>query len=62
MHGKFIYNRTYNSVGLNKVSQFSRCGRANSSLPMKKIKSLFQQIRKVSFSMEEYSEKYTIFV
>ena len=22
-HGKFIYNRTYNSVGLNKVSHFS---------------------------------------
>ena len=36
-HGKFIYNRTYNSVGLNKVSQFFRRGRGNSRLPMKKI-------------------------
>ena len=35
--GKFIYNKTYNSVGLNKGSQFSRCGRANSRLPIKKI-------------------------
>ena len=26
--GKFIYNRTYNPVGLNKVSHFSRRGRA----------------------------------
>ena len=26
--GKFIYNRTYNPVGLNKVSRFSRRGRA----------------------------------
>ena len=37
VHGEFIYYRTYNSVGLNKGSQFSRCGRANSRLPMKKI-------------------------
>ncbi|CAH3178191.1 unnamed protein product, partial [Porites evermanni] len=27
-HGKFIYDRTYNPVGLNKVSHFSRRGRA----------------------------------
>ena len=26
--GKFIYNRTYNPVGLNMVSHFSRRGRA----------------------------------
>ena len=46
--GKFIYNRTYNSVGLNiKVSQFSRRGRAPSRLPMKKLKSLLQKTRKV---------------
>ena len=38
--GKFIYNRTYNPVGLNKVSHFSRRGRAPSKLPMKKLKSL----------------------
>ena len=47
MHGEFIYYRTYNSVGLNKGSQFSRCGRANSRLPMKKIKSLLQKTWKV---------------
>ena len=46
--GKFIYNRTYNSVGLNiKVSQFSRRGRAPSRLPMKKLKSLLQKTQKV---------------
>ena len=46
--GKFIYNRTYNSVGLNiKVSHFSRRGRAPSRLPMKKLKSLLQKTRKV---------------
>ena len=33
--GKFIYNRTYNSVGLNKVSHFSRRGREPSGLPIK---------------------------
>ena len=37
---KFFYNRTYNPVGLNKVSHFSRRGRAPSRLPMKKLKSL----------------------
>ena len=45
--GKFIYDRTYNPVGLNKVSHFSRRGCANSRLPMKKIKSLLQKIQKV---------------
>ena len=35
------------SFWFNKVSQFSRCGRANSRLPMKKIKSLLQTTRKV---------------
>ena len=34
-------------VGLKKVSQFSRCGRANRRLPMQKIKSLLQKTRKV---------------
>ena len=42
--GKSIYDRTYNSVGLNKVSHFSR---PNNRLPMKKIKSLLQKTRKV---------------
>ena len=45
--GKFIYNRTYNSVGLNKVSHFSRRGRAPSRLPMKKLKSFLKKTRKV---------------
>ena len=37
--GKFIYNRAYNSFGLNKVSHFS--------LPMKKLRSSLQKTRKV---------------
>ena len=45
--GKFIHNRTYNPVGLNKVSHFSRRGRAPSRLPMKKLKSLSKKTRKV---------------
>ena len=44
---KFIYNRTYNPVDLNKVSHFSRRGRAPSRLPMKKLKSLLKKTRKV---------------
>ena len=39
--GKFIYNRTYNPVGLNKVSHFSRRGSAPSRLPMKKLVKTF---------------------
>ena len=35
--GKFIYIRTYNSVGLNRVSHFSRRGRSPRRLPMKKL-------------------------
>ena len=45
--GKFIYKRTYNPVGVNKVSPFSRRGRAPSRLPMKILKSLFRKTRKV---------------
>ena len=44
--GNFIHNRTYNPVGLNKVSHFSRRGRAPSRLPMKKLKSLLKKTRK----------------
>ena len=44
--GKFIHNRTYSPVGLNKVSHFSRRGRARSRLPMKKLKSLLKKTRK----------------
>ena len=43
--GKFIYNKTYNPVGSNKVNHFSRCGRAPTRLPMKKIKSLLKKTR-----------------
>ena len=45
--GNFVYDRTYNFVGFNKVRNFSRRGRANSRLPMKKIKSLLQKTRRV---------------
>ena len=44
---KFIYNRTYNPAGLNKVSHFSRRNRAPSRLPMKKLKSLLKKTRQV---------------
>ena len=43
--GTFIYNRTYNPVGLNKVNHFSRRGCAPSRLPMKKSKSLLKKTR-----------------
>ena len=39
-HGKFVDNRTYNSIALNQVSHFSQCSHAPSRLPMKKLKSL----------------------
>ena len=45
--GKFIYNRTYNFVGLNKVGHFSPRGRAPSRQPIKKLKSLLQKTRRV---------------
>ena len=44
--GKFIYNRTYNSVGLKKVSHFSRRDCAPSKITIKKLKSLLQKTRK----------------
>ena len=43
--GKFIYNRTYNPVCLNKVNHFSRRGCAPSRLPMKKLKPLLKKTR-----------------
>jgi len=62
-HGKFIYNRTYNPVGLNKVSHFSRRGRAPSRLPMKKLKSLLiKNMESETFCVERNSEKYTIVI
>ena len=54
---KFIYNRTYNPAGLNKIGHFSRRGRAPSRLPMKKLK-IFVKVNTES----ENSEKYTIVV
>ena len=50
--GKFIYNRTYNPVGLNQVSHFSqrrprRAPTYCSRLPMKKLKSLLKKTRKM---------------
>ena len=45
--GKFIYDRTYHSVSLNKVSHFSRREHAPNRLPTKKLKSLLQKTRKV---------------
>ena len=44
---KFIYDRTYNYIGLNKVSHFFRRDRAPNRLPRKKLKSLLQKTRKV---------------
>ena len=46
--GKFIYNRTYNSIGLNQVSHFSQRSHAPIRLPMNKLKSLLQKTRKVT--------------
>ena len=46
--GKFIYNRTYNSTGLNQVSHFSQRSHAPSRLPMNKLKSLLLKTRKVT--------------
>ena len=43
LRGKFIYDRTYNPVGLNKVNYFSRRGRAPSRLTMSKLKSLLKK-------------------
>ena len=41
-----------------KVSQFSRCGRANNRLPMKKIKPLLQKTRKVRvFAWKVFGKK-----
>ena len=61
--GKFIYNRTYNPFGLNKVNHFSRRGRATSRLPMKKFKIFVKEnTDSETFCMEGNSEKYTIAV
>ena len=61
--GKFIYNRTYNPVGLNKVSHFSRRGRAPSRLPDEEIKIFVKEdMERETFFMEGNSEKYTTVV
>ena len=62
--GKCIYNRTCNSVGLNKVSHFSRRDCVPSRLPMEKFSKIFvtENTEGEAFCMEGYSEKYTIVV
>ena len=61
--GKFTYNRTYNPVGLNKVSHFSRRSRAPSRLTDVEIKMFVKEnTDSETFCMEGSSEKYTIVV
>ena len=61
--GKFIYNRTYNSVGLKKVSHFSRRDCAPSKITIKKLKTFVtENTEGEAFCMEGYSEKYNIVV
>ena len=55
--GKYIDNRTYNPVELNKVNCFSRRGREPSILPMKKLKIFVKENTE-----SENSKKYTIVV
>ena len=56
--GKFIYNRTYNPVGLNKVSHFSRRGRAPSRLTDEEIKIFVKEnTDSETFCTEGNSEK-----
>ena len=52
--GKFIYNKTYNPVGSNKVNHFSRRCRAPSRLPMKRLKSLLKKTRIVRLFGREF--------
>ena len=47
--GKFIYSRTYNPVGFNEVSHFSRLGRAPSRRPMKKSNICYRKHGKWDF-------------
>ena len=51
LRGKFIYNRTYNPVGLNKVSHFSGRGRAPSRLPINTLKSLFTACKTINVNI-----------
>ena len=51
LRGKFIYTRTYNPAGLNKVSHFSRSGGAPSRLPMNKLKSLFTACKTINVNI-----------
>ena len=61
--GKFMYNRTYNPVGLNKVSHFSPRGSAPRSLSDEEIKIFVKEnTDSETFCMEGNSEKYTIVV
>ena len=51
LRGKFIYTRTYNPAGLNKVSHFSGSGGAPSRLPMNKLKSLFTACKTINVNI-----------
>ena len=51
LRGKFIDNRTYNPVGLNKVSHFSGRGRAPSRLPINTLKSLFTACKTINVNI-----------
>ena len=57
--GKFIYDRTYNSIGLNQVSHFSQPSHAPSRLPMNKLKSLLLKTRKVTLFVRKSIRKNT---
>ena len=60
---RLIYNRTYNPVGLNKVSHLSRRCRAPSRLPIKKLKIFVKEnTESETCCMEGKSEKYTVVV
>ena len=58
---EIIYNRIYNSIGLNQVSQFSQCSHMHSPsrLLMNKLKSLFQKTRKVTLFVRKSIRKNT---
>ena len=63
--GNLFDNRTYNPVGLNKVSYFSRRGRAPTHCAdyYEEIKVFVKEnTESETFCMEENSEKYTIVV
>ena len=61
--GKFIYNKTYNPVGSNKVNHFSRRGRAPKQTTDEEVKIFVKEnTDSETFCMEGNSEKYTIVI